>query len=273
MGTPIVFVNDPEYIKRDPRHPGFLLRQGAHRQAHEDPPRRRSHHQSDEPFHMRQRRIAAPAFHRQRINAYADQIVASAVAARDRIQSPVSPSTSPPPPWRSRWKSSPAPSLIPTSTMTSSASTMRSTLIMDLYNFIVAFPRIESLPPPPHPRHHQVPQLQKAASTPSSTASSMPAPPGHPSPPTNPDRGDLLTMLLTSSRSNSWMPKANPTGRVRIGMSDDQVRDEVLTIFLAGYETVANGLTWTWYLLSARIPKAEAKPPRRTRFSVLGAGA
>ena len=41
-------------------------------------------------------------------------------------------------------------------------------------------------------------------------------------------------------------------------MSDAQVRDEVLTIFLAGYETVANALTWTWYLLSQN-PEVEAK--------------
>jgi cytochrome P450 len=41
------------------------------------------------------------------------------------------------------------------------------------------------------------------------------------------------------------------------GMSDEQVRDEVLTIFLAGYETVANALTWTWYCLSQN-PDAEA---------------
>ncbi len=34
------------------------------------------------------------------------------------------------------------------------------------------------------------------------------------------------------------------------GMSDQQVRDEVLTLFLAGHETTANALTWTWYLLS-----------------------
>jgi len=34
------------------------------------------------------------------------------------------------------------------------------------------------------------------------------------------------------------------------GMSDLQVRDEVMTIFLAGHETVANALTWTFYFLS-----------------------
>jgi len=33
-------------------------------------------------------------------------------------------------------------------------------------------------------------------------------------------------------------------------MTDQQVRDEAMTIFLAGHETTANALTWTWYLLS-----------------------
>jgi cytochrome P450 len=41
-------------------------------------------------------------------------------------------------------------------------------------------------------------------------------------------------------------------------MDDDQLRDEVMTIFLAGYETTANALTWTWYLLSQN-PEAEAR--------------
>ncbi len=33
-------------------------------------------------------------------------------------------------------------------------------------------------------------------------------------------------------------------------MSDRQLRDEMMTLFLAGHETTANALTWTWYLLS-----------------------
>lgn len=41
------------------------------------------------------------------------------------------------------------------------------------------------------------------------------------------------------------------------GMTDRQVRDEAMTLFLAGHETTANALDWTWYLLS-RVPEAEA---------------
>ena len=61
------------------------------------------------------------------------------------------------------------------------------------------------------------------------------------------DRGDLLSMLLAA--------RDPETGE---GMSDKQLRDEILTIFLAGHETTANALTWTWYLL-ARHPEAEAR--------------
>jgi cytochrome P450 len=33
-------------------------------------------------------------------------------------------------------------------------------------------------------------------------------------------------------------------------MTDEQVRDEALTLFLAGHETTANALAWTWWLLA-----------------------
>ena len=41
-------------------------------------------------------------------------------------------------------------------------------------------------------------------------------------------------------------------------MSDRQLRDEMMTLFLAGHETTANTLAWTWVLLS-RHPDAEAR--------------
>ena len=41
-------------------------------------------------------------------------------------------------------------------------------------------------------------------------------------------------------------------------MTDKQIRDESLTLFLAGHETTANALMWTWYLLSQN-PSAAGK--------------
>lgn len=41
-------------------------------------------------------------------------------------------------------------------------------------------------------------------------------------------------------------------------LSDEQIRDEILTLFLAGHETTAIALTWTWYLL-ARNPDCEVR--------------
>lgn len=64
---------------------------------------------------------------------------------------------------------------------------------------------------------------------------------------TGEDAGDLLSMLLAA--------RDEETGT---GMSDQEVRDEVMTIFLAGHETTANALAWVWYLLS-KYPNAARK--------------
>jgi cytochrome P450 len=58
--------------------------------------------------------------------------------------------------------------------------------------------------------------------------------------------GDLLSLLIDASAEGS--------GR----LTDTEVRDEALTLLLAGHETTANALTWTWYLLSQH-PEAEAR--------------
>ncbi|RUL87751.1 cytochrome P450 [Tautonia sociabilis] len=62
------------------------------------------------------------------------------------------------------------------------------------------------------------------------------------------DRGDLLSMLLLATDSEG-------DGG---GMSDRQLRDEVVTLFLAGHETTANTMAWIWLLLS-RHPEVEAR--------------
>ena len=43
------------------------------------------------------------------------------------------------------------------------------------------------------------------------------------------------------------------------GMSNEQIRDEAMTIFLAGHETIANAMAWTWHLLG-HSRSVEAKP-------------
>jgi cytochrome P450 len=58
------------------------------------------------------------------------------------------------------------------------------------------------------------------------------------------DRGDLLSMLIEARDAESGE-----------AMDDRQLRDEAMTIFLAGHETTANALTFTWLLLS-RYPQA-----------------
>jgi cytochrome P450 len=60
------------------------------------------------------------------------------------------------------------------------------------------------------------------------------------------DRGDLLSMLM-QARDDAGQ-----------GMTDQQLRDEAATLVLAGHETTANALTWTWYLL-AQHPEVEAR--------------
>lgn len=52
------------------------------------------------------------------------------------------------------------------------------------------------------------------------------------------------------------------------GMTDKQIRDELLTLFSAGYETIGEALTWTWYLLSQN-PEVDLRFRRELR-EVLG---
>ena len=63
------------------------------------------------------------------------------------------------------------------------------------------------------------------------------------------DTGSDLVSMLRSAR--------DPEQPTEPGMSDQQIRDEAMTIFLAGHETTANAMAWTWYLLGT-APHVEA---------------
>jgi cytochrome P450 len=58
--------------------------------------------------------------------------------------------------------------------------------------------------------------------------------------------GDLLSVLLEAQDDEG------------LGMTDRQLHDEIMTLFLAGHETTANALSWTWLLLGQH-PEVEAK--------------
>ncbi len=60
------------------------------------------------------------------------------------------------------------------------------------------------------------------------------------------DEGDLLSMLLAARDEDGSQ------------MTDRQLRDEVMTLFLAGHETTALTLAWSWYLLG-KHPEVERK--------------
>lgn len=257
MGTYIVFLNRPEYIReilinqagsfikeRTLKRMKILLGEGLIT--------------SDDPIHRRQRKLAAPAFHRGRIAAYAGEIANSAAAHRDR--------------WQAGQMVDMNAAMMQLS-LEITARTLFDTevtddvrsindevnLIMGIYNFLVAFPKIESvlhLPIPGVRRFRRsrerldaivgriIATRRREMESESKEASAS--------------RGDLLSMLLESRYEAEEGVSAPETVAPETGMNDVQIRDEVLTIFLAGYETVANALTWTWYLLSQN-PEAEAK--------------
>jgi cytochrome P450 len=239
-GSHIVFINDPELIReilvnqapafikeRTQQRMKILLGEGLIT--------------SEGEFHMRQRRIAAPAFHRHRIQAYAEMMVERAAAIR------------------SRWQEGEAfdmSAVMMELTLAIVSRTLFATdvtqdirrindevnVIMRLYNYLVALPRAESYLHLPLPG---LMRFRKARRRLDSVVYRMIAERRA----ANEDRGDLLSMLLASRDEEG--------GAEQSSMSDRQLRDEIITIFLAGYETVATALTWTWYLLSENPAAAE----------------
>ena len=249
MGMLIIVVNDPDWIgeilinqapsfikERTVQRMKVLLGEGLIT--------------SDDPIHMRQRKLAAPAFHRGRIAGYASEIVHS---AQEQIA-----------PWTDG-----AAVDIGDEMMRLSLRIIARTLfdtevtpdalsvvdevnaVMEMYNFLVIFPRLETFLNWPLPyiskfrRHRQKLDAVVNRMIASRRALSLEELQG---------RQDLLSMLVAAR----YEAEDAASGDAGTGMSDTQVRDELLTIFLAGYETVANALTWTWYLLSQN-PAAAAR--------------
>lgn len=188
--------------------------------------------------HLRQRRMIQPAFHRQRIAGYADSMIEYAERMANSWEDGAEPDIS-----REMMRL----------TLQIVAKTLfdadvedeadevgaAMTTIVNLFDYLLLpFSEILEKLPLPHSKRYKsaretldeviygfINERRKSGE----------------------DKGDLLSMLLAAQDEESGTK-----------MSDLQVRDECLTLFLAGHETTANALVWTFYLLSQN-PEAESK--------------
>jgi cytochrome P450 len=195
---------------------------------------------SEGEFHKRQRRLIQPAFHRRRVEAYAEAMAADAAAAAAR--------------WRdgetldiaremmSLTLRIVARSLFSVDVEEESAREVGRALDGLIAAFsLVAVPfggLLRKIPTPSARRAEQgratldaliyglIDQRRKAGGENAGE--------------------DLLSLLLAARDEDGGL------------MDAAQVRDEALTLFLAGHETTANALAWSWYLLALH-PEAEAR--------------
>lgn len=193
---------------------------------------------SEGEFHLRQRRLVQPAFHRQRIAAYA----ASMVDYGEKISGE----------WLDRSEYDIAEEMMRL-TLSIVAKTLFNadvedeadeigaamTTMLSMFNLLLLpFSELLEKLPLPH-----IKRFNRAKETIDRVIYEI----INERRKSGEDAGDLLSMLLFAQDEDDG-------GR----MTDEQVRDECLTLFLAGHETTANALTWTWCLLSQN-PEVEQK--------------
>jgi len=191
---------------------------------------------SEDETHRRQRRLIQPIFHHERIDTYGDPMVAEAERAADR------------------WTDGAALDLHAEMARLTLAIVGRTLFATDVESaeardvtgalheilsqfgrqFSPWFPITERLPLPATRR------FDRAVAVFDRLISSLIAERRATGP-----RDDLLSLLLAAQEDGA-------------GMTDTQVRDEAVTLFLAGHETTSNALTWTWWQLS-RHPEVEAR--------------
>jgi cytochrome P450 len=235
-GHHIVFLNHPEYIRevlvvqndnfikeRTVQRSKMLLGEGMIT--------------AEGAVHRAQRLTAQPAFHRQRIVEYAGVMVEEATHIRDS--------------WRAGEQRDIASDMMHL-TLNVVARTLFATdlrqevyelaaainRIMGLYNFLIMLPAAEWLV---HLRPPGLAAFVRARNRIDAVVYRMID--AHRK--SGVDSGSLLDLMLATSPAND-------------ARSRQSLRDQVITIFLAGYETVANALSWTWYLLSQN-PDCELK--------------
>lgn len=186
---------------------------------------------SEGEFHRRQRRLVQPAFHRERLAAYGSVMAEYGVRLRERWKSG---STLDVADEMMRLTLAIVGKTLFSADVETEASEIGQSLTTVLKMFrVLMLPFSEYLEKLPLPSMRR---FEKAQARLDSIIYGL----IHERRKSGQDTGDLLSMLL--------LAQDDETGGA--GMTDQQVRDEALTLFLAGHETTANALTWTWYLLS-----------------------
>jgi len=194
---------------------------------------------SDGPFHLRQRRLLQPAFHRDRIAVYAEVMADFSRRRRDR--------------WHAgqhlhmHQEMTELTQAIVTKTLFDSdveaetdalaqaiTTAMHTSFLLQQLPFAGLVKRL---------RQRSVQRFDEAIALIDRTLYRMID--EHRK--SGQDRGDLLSTLLRAEDAEGGSG----------GLTDQQVRDELATLFVAGHETSANALTWAWVLL-ARHPEVEA---------------
>lgn len=186
---------------------------------------------SEDPLHLRQRRLVQPAFHRERIARYAEVMVERAARTREQ--------------WRDGQELDVHHEMMRL-TLEVVAKTLFDaevegeadeigaalTRLIDLFPQLMnpLAPLLLKVPIPSTLRFRRA--IERLDRTIYGIIGERRA--------SGQDRGDLLSMLLLAQ------DEEGDGG----GMTDLQVRDEAMTLFLAGHETTANALAWTFYLLS-----------------------
>jgi len=225
----IIFINNPEYIReilivqsanfvkeRTQRRSKLLLGEGMIT--------------VDGAAHRKQRQVAQPAFHRQQVPSFAETVVRRAAKVRDQ--------------WRGGEERDVYQDMMRLTLGTVGETLFRTDLgddidrlnagigdIMDVYHSMVLLPGVKYLI---HVPFTPLNKFLKARNRLDATVERMIA--EHRRHGVSGESSDLLDMMLSAQEQMGW--------------SEQDLRDQVVTVFLAGYETMAIALTWTWYLLS-----------------------
>jgi cytochrome P450 len=188
---------------------------------------------SDPPLWLRQRRLMQPAFHRGRLNGYGDVIVGAVGDMLDR--------------WAAAGRD--APLDVDAEMMQVALEIVGKTFfnldlrheaqemtegVLEMLAYVVYRASMPVAPPlavPTGRNRRYKAAMAKLESVVYDTIATRRA--------EGVDRGDVLSMMLAARDEETGEP-----------MSDRQIRDEMMTLIIAGHETVASALTWAWYLLS-----------------------